>query len=439
MHALGFGEQVHSYSVKLGYDASVSIKNSIMYLYLRSGRVDEARRLFDAMRTISLVTWNAIIAGYSQIMGSEKDYLKAHHSGSEALQIYLKLHRSRMKPDLFTFSSILTVCSGLVALDQGEQIHAQTIKSGFLSDVVVGSALVNMYYKCGSAEKATKAFVEMPTRTLISWSSMITGFAQHGRCVEALQLFEDMIITGVKPNKVTFVGVLSACSHAGMEAFDFIEKTEFEPNEFVWSLLIAGCRSHGNMELGFYAAERLLQLKPKDCETYALLLSMYISAGKWKNVTKVRKMMKDKKIGSLQDWSSISIKDKVYSFKPDDKSNNQSVEMYRLLDDLVERAKSLGYVSERSLDAVDEDGNDEGILSSTIHHSEKLAVAFGLLSTCQGSSIRVIKSISMYRDSHSLIKHISAMTGREIILRDSKRLHQFNDGQCSCGDFGSLL
>ncbi|KAI3950157.1 hypothetical protein MKW92_044471 [Papaver armeniacum] len=477
MHALGFGEQVHSYSIKLGYDASVSIKNSIMYLYLRSGRVDEARRLFDAMGTISLVTWNAIIAGYSQIMGSEKDYLKVHHSGAEALQIYLKLHRSRMKPDLFTFSSILTVCSGLVALDQGEQIHAQTIKSGFLSDVVVGSALVNMYYKCGSAEKATKAFVEMPTRTLISWSSMITGFGQHGRCVEALQLFEDMIITGVKPNKVTFVGVLSACSHAGMvdealnyfemmkkkykikpvvdhyaclidmyvrlgklqEAFDFIEKMDFEPNEFIWSMLIAGCRSHGNMELGFYAAERLLQLKPKDCETYALLLSMYISAGKWNDVKKVRKMVKDKKLGNLQDWSSISIKDKVYSFKPDDKSHNRSVEMYRLLDDLVERAKSLGYVSERSLDIIDEDDNDEGTLSSTIHHSEKLAVAFGLLSTCQGSSIRVIKSISMYRDSHSLIKDISAMTGREIILRDSKRLHQFNDGQCSCGDFGSLL
>ncbi|KAI3992863.1 hypothetical protein MKX01_034213 [Papaver californicum] len=145
MHALGFGEQVHSFSIKLGYDASISIKNSIMYLYLRSGRVDEARRLFDAMGSISLVTWNAIIAGYSQIMGSEKDYLKAHHSGVEALNIYLKLNRSRMKPDLFTFSSILTVCSGLVALDQGEQIHAQTMKSGFLSDVVVGSALVNMF------------------------------------------------------------------------------------------------------------------------------------------------------------------------------------------------------------------------------------------------------------------------------------------------------
>ncbi|OVA15231.1 Pentatricopeptide repeat [Macleaya cordata] len=476
IHALGFGEQVHSFSIKLGFESNLSIRNSIMYLYLRSGRVDEARRLFDAMETITLVTWNAMIAGYSQMVGCAKDDLIAHHSGIEALNIFLKLKRSSMKPDLFTFSSILTVCSGLVALDQGEQIHAQTIKSGFLSDVVVGSALVNMYNKCGSIEKATKAFVEMPTRTLISWTSMITGYAQHGRSLQALQLFEDMRLAGVRPNKITFVGVLSACSHAGMvdealsyfemmkkkykikpvmdhfaclidmfvrlgklqEAFDFVKKMDFEPNECIWSILIAGCRSHGNMELAFYAAERLLELKPKDGETYALLLSMYLSAGKWKDVSNVRKLMRDDRLGKLRDWSSVSIKNKVYSFKPDDKSHSQSADMYKLLEDLVEKAQSLGYVSQKSLEMTDEEDKGE-TFSSTVHHSEKLGVAFGLLNMCRGASIRVIKSISMCRDCHSLIKYISLLTGREIIIRDSKRLHQFNDGHCTCGDFGSLL
>ncbi|PIA51912.1 hypothetical protein AQUCO_01000051v1 [Aquilegia coerulea] len=476
LQALEFGKQVHSMSIKLGCLSNPPVKNSIMYLYLRSGKTDEAQKMFNAMETVSLVTWNSMIAGYAQMTDIEKDVVTAQHTGTEALNIFLKLSRSSMKPDFFTFSSILTVCSSLVASTQGEQIHAQAIKTGFLSDIVVGSALVNMYNKCGDIEGATKAFVEMPTRTVISWTSMITGYAQHGRPQQALQLFEDMTLAGERPNKITFVGVFSACSHAGLvdeamryfkmmkkqykikpvmehfaclidmfvrlgrlqDAFDFIKKMNFEPNEFIWSILIAGCRSHGNLELGFYAAEHLLELKPKDSETYVLLLNMYLSAARWKDVSKVRRMMKDEKLGKLKDWSSISMKDKVRSFKPDDRSDTHSPEMYALLNDLLDKAKNLGYVSQKSLEMADEEEKGK-TFSSVVHHSEKLAVAYGLLKVPSGASIRVLKSISMCRDCHNLIKHISALTGREIIIRDSKRLHQFNNGHCSCGDFGSLL
>ncbi|KAL5705517.1 hypothetical protein ACHQM5_023814 [Ranunculus cassubicifolius] len=477
MQSLEVGEQVHSYSIKLGCISNIPVKNSIMYLYLRSGKTEEARKLFNAMETISLVTWNAMIAGYSQIADVEKDVLTAQHSGTEALNVFLKLSRSSMKPDLFTFSSILTVCSSLLALVQGEQIHAQTIKTGFLSDHVVGSALVNMYNKCGSIDSATKAFVEMHRRTLISWTSMITGYAQHGRPQLALQLFEDMRLAGERPNKITFVGVFSACSHAGMvdeamkylkmmkkeyrikpvmehyaclvdmfvrlgqlqEAFDFIKKMDFEPNEFIWSILMAGCRSHGNTELGFYAADRLLELKPENPESYMLLLNMYVSAERWKDVSRIRNLMKNEKIGKLKDWSSITIKDKVYSFKPNDRSHSSSTEMYVLLDDLVEKAKGLGYVSQKTIDVDDEQEDEVKTSSSIVYHSEKLAVAFGLLNLPSGGCIRVLKSIGMCRDSHSFIKYASLLSGREIIIRDSKRLHQFSSGSCSCGDFGSLL
>ncbi|KAK9166179.1 hypothetical protein Scep_001370 [Stephania cephalantha] len=475
MPALGFGAQVHSLIIKIGYDANIPIKNSIMYLYLKSGRPVEARRLFDEMETISLVTWNAMIAGYAQMMNYSKDELIAQHSGTEALRIFLKLNRSSLKPDLFTFSSVLTVCGSMVALEQGEQVHAQTVKTGFMSDVIVGSALVNMYNKCGSIERATKAFVEMSTRTLITWTSMITAYAQHGMSRQALQLFDDMRLAGVRPNKITFIGVFSACSHAGMveeamnyfemmkneyrikpvvehfaclidmfvrlgkleEAFDFIEKMEFEPNEFIWSILIAGCRSHGNMELGFYAVKRLLELKPKDAESYVLLLNMYLSAGRLKDVSKVRKLMRERKIDKLKDWSSISLKDIVHSFRPDDKSHPQRIEIYELLEKLINKAKDFGYVSHGALETAEED--DEAKPSTTIHHSERLAVAFGLLNMPRGASIRVIKCIGICRDCHTLIKFISLYTNREIIIRDRKRLHQFNDGHCSCGDFGSLV
>lgn len=480
--ALAMGFQVHSLSIKLGYESNLQVMNSVMYLYLKNGLVREAKKLFDAMENINLVTWNAMIAGYAQMMDIAEDSVSAHRRGIQALEIFKKLNQSGMKPDLFTFSSILTVCSSLAALDQGEQVHAQTIKSGFLSDVVVGTALVNMYSKCGSIHRASKAFVEMSTRTLISWTSMITSFAQHGQAQQALQLFEDMKFIGVKPNKITFVGILAACSHAGMvdeavsyfkmmksvykikpvmdhyaclidmfvrlgrleEAFDLITKMEFEANEVIWSILIAGCRSHGKLDLGFYAAEQLLNLNPKDSETYFLLLNMYLSAGRWKDVSRIRKMMKAEKVGKMKDWSWMSIKDKVYSFKADD-DQQRTAELKELLSDLHERAKNLGYEVQPSLEVTNDQAEEETTTTTTtstisiVHHSEKLAVAFGLLNTASAAPIRVNKSISMCKDCHNFLKFISISTTRKIIIRDSKRLHRFENGECSCGDFCSLI
>ncbi|KAF7817065.1 pentatricopeptide repeat-containing protein [Senna tora] len=469
--SLELGTQIHSFCTKLGYDSNLRIRNSLTYLYLKCGWIDEARVLFNRMDDVNLVTWNAMIAGYSQMMELAKDDLSAYQSGSEALNLFLKLNRSGMKPDLFTFSSVLSVCSRLVALEQGEQFHAQAIKTGFLSDVVVGTSLINMYNKCGSIEKASKAFLEMSTRTVISWTSMITGYSQHGRSQQALQLFEDMRLAGVRPNQITFVGVLSACSHAGLvdealknfeimqkeykikpvmdhyaclidmfvrlgrleEAFNFIKKMDFEPNEFIWSILIAGCRSHGNLELGFYAAEQLLSLRPKDTETYVLLLNMYLTAGRYKDVSRVRKIMKEEKVGKLNDLSWISIKDKVYSFKPNDKGHPQISTVYKTLEDLEAKAKNLGYESLESNEISEEEE------TNAIYHSEKLAIAFGLENLPNSSPIRVIKSTIMCRDCHNFIKYASKVTGREIIIRDTKRLHKFVNGKCSCGDFGGFV
>ncbi|KAL3820865.1 hypothetical protein ACJIZ3_006770 [Penstemon smallii] len=475
MQDLVMGSQVHSLCIKLGYGSDLHITTSIMYLYLKSGCITAAKKLFDKMNFTNLVTWNAMIAGHAEMTNFSENGLSAYFYGIEALRIYQRMNLSGLKPDLYTFSSLLTVCSSLVAMEQGEQIHAQTIKTGFLSDVVVGTALVNMYSKCGSIDRASKAFVEMYRRTLISWTSMITAFVQNGRPQQALDLFEDMRFVGVRPNTVTFVSVLSACSQVGTvdqamayydmmknvyniepvmdhyaclidmfvrlgqidEAFEFIKKTDLKPSEFIWSILVAGCRSQGKLELAFYAAEQLLELKPKDSETYFLLLNMYISAEKWKDVSRVRKMMRDEKIDNkLLDWSWISIKNKVYSFKSGDKKH-KSDEVARLLEDLIEKARGIGYRVEKNLETVDEE--KEETTASTAHHSEKLAVAFGLLNTSNAAEILVVKSTSMCRDSHNFMKIISTLTSRTITIRDSKRLHKFYDGQCSCGDFGHSL
>ncbi|GFP91616.1 pentatricopeptide repeat-containing protein at4g13650 [Phtheirospermum japonicum] len=477
VRALGLGSQVHSLSVKLGYGSDIPVMNSVMYLYLKSGCVCEAKKLFDGMKNINLVTWNAMIAGYSEMVSLTSDRVSAYLCGTEALKIFERMRRSGLKPDLYTFSSMLTICSSLVALEHGEQVHAQTIKTGFLSDVVVGTALVNMYNKCGSIDRASRAFIEMSNRTLISWTTMITAFAQHGHSQQALQLFEDMRFIGVRPNKITFVGVLSACSQAGMvdralayyemmrneykinpvidhlaclvdmfvrlgridEAFDFVEKADLTPSEFIWSILIAGCRSQGRLESGFYAAERLLELKPKDPETYLLLLNMYMSAERWRDVSRVRKMMRDEKVEKITDWSWISVKDKVYAFKFGNKGS-ESDEAAKHLEDLIDRARAIGYRAETALEM---DGHEEKA-GATVEaradtHSEKVAVAFGLLNTSNHVEIRVVKSVGMCRDCHSFMKLVSILTSRTIVVRDSKRLHRFSRGQCSCKDFGGFV
>ncbi|XP_022951266.1 putative pentatricopeptide repeat-containing protein At5g52630 [Cucurbita moschata] len=477
MQTLSLGAQIHSLSIKLGYGSSIPINSSVMYLYLKCGWLIEAQKVFEGMETPNLITWNSMIAGHAKMMDAAEDDLAAHKSGSTALNMFQKLYHSGIKPDLFTFSSVLSVCSRLVALEQGEQVHAQIIKSGVLADVVVGTALVSMYNKCGSIDEASKAFLEMPSRTLISWTSMITGLAQHGLSQQALRVFEDMRLAGVEPNKITFVGVLSACSHGGLvdealyyfevmqkqykiepvmdhfacmidmymrlgrveEAFDVVKKMNFEPNEIIWSMLIAGCRSHGNSELGFYSAEQLLKLRPKDAETYVSLLNMYISAGRWKDVSKVRKLMTEEKLGKLKDWSWISIKEKVYSFKPNDKSHHQTTEMYELLETLLDEVKPLGYEPVQYTEAIEEENGEETVFSSTIYHSEKLAVAFSLLNLPTATPIRVVKSITMCRDCHNFIRFISLLTGREIVIRDKKQLHKFSNGYCSCRGFGDLL
>jgi len=474
---LNLGKQVQAFCFKIGCETNLPVKNSTMYLYLRKGETEEAMRLFEGMDGVSIITWNAMISGYAQIMETAKDNLHARSRGFQVLKIFLNLKRSSLKPDLFTFSSILSVCSAMMALEQGEQIHAQTIKTGFLSDVVVNSALVNMYNKCGCIEDATKAFVEMSTRTLVTWTSMISGYSQHGRPQEAIQLFEDMRFAGIKPNEITFVSVLSACSYAGLadeaeryfnmmkeeykiepvvdhygcmidmfvrlgwldDAFSFIKRTGFEPNEAIWSSLVAGCRSHGNMELAFYAADRLLKLNPKGIETYVLLLNMYISTGRWHDVARVRKLMKQEDLGILRDRSWITIKDKVYFFRANDKTHEQSDDLYQLLENLLEKAKTIGYEPYQNAELSDSEDDEKSAAGSLKHHSERLAVALGLLQTPPRPTIRITKNITMCRDCHCSIKFFSLLANREIVVRDSKRLHKFKDGRCSCGDFSSLL
>eukprot|EP01018_Ginkgo_biloba_P031778 Gb_10324 [translate_table: standard] len=434
--------------------------NTMIAGYAQNGYVDEALKLFQEMPERSLVSWTAIIAAYAQ---------NGHFE--ESLKLFRQMQLAGVKPNSDTFASALPACANLAALEHGKEVHEDIIRSGFQYDVFVGSALVDMYAKCGSIDDACKVFGKMPKRDVVLWNAMIVGYAMHGYGMEALNLFEQMRHSGTNPNDVTFIGVLSACCHAGLvddgkryfdsmsehyhitpamehyccmvdllgraglldEAQDLVNKMTIKPSTAVWGSLLGACRIHANTKLGESVAERLFEMDPENAAPYVLLSNIYAAAGRWDGIDKVRKMMKDRRIKKKPGCSWIEVNKQVYAFVVGDRSHPQMQEIYAQLETLSGQMKEGGYVPDTrfALNDVEEE-QKECILG---HHSEKLAIAFGLINTTPGTPIRIIKNIRVCGDCHSAIKFISKIVAREIVVRDANRYHHFKDGCCSCGDY----
>eukprot|EP01018_Ginkgo_biloba_P019942 Gb_25604 [translate_table: standard] len=460
MTAFKQGKQIHTQIIKNGFDFNIFVGNALVDMYAKCGDVEKARFIFDKRPARNSVSWTSMIAGYAQ---------KGH--GEEALKLFCHMQRTDVKSDHATFASALRACASLAAMEQGKQVHAGIIKAGFDTNVFAGSALVDMYAKCGSIEDALHMFNKIPQRNLISWNAMIAGYAQNGCGKETLQLFEQMLQAGVKPDQVTFISVLSACSHAGLvdegyqyfssmsqdhcitpradhyacmidllgrcghldEAENFINNMTIEPDAIMWLALLGACRIHGNIQLGKRAAESLFKLQPKNAAPYVLLSNMYAAAGRWGDVAMVRKIMNDKGVKKETAYSWIEVKNRVHAFVSDDRLHPQMKEIYATLERLASQMKAEGYVPDKKF--VLHDVEEEWKEHFLCYHSEKLAVAFGIMSTAQWTTIRIVKNLRVCGDCHNAIKLISKIVGREIILRDANRFHHFMDGHCSCGDY----
>eukprot|EP01018_Ginkgo_biloba_P010984 Gb_29028 [translate_table: standard] len=465
--------------------------NAMIAGYAQNGKMEDASQLFDSMPVRNVASWNAMIAGYAQnkqIQHSRQFFDKMHkrdilswtamiagytqnEHGEEALKLFSQMKHLGLRAIQSTFTCVLSACASLAALEQGKQLHNHTIKTGFEPGIIVGNALITMYCKCGSIDEAYRVFEKMPERDVITWNAMIAGYAQHGCGKEALQIFELMQKVGIKPNHITLVGVLSACSHAGLvdegrhyfdsmlvehgitattehytcmvdllgragcldEAEEFVNSMPFEPNASMWGALLGASRIHGNMELGKRAAEHIFKLEPENAGMYVLLSNMYAAVGRWDDVTKLRVMMKDRGVKKEPGCSWIEVKNSVHAFLVGDKSHPQIEKIYAKLGRLAEQMRAAGYVPITNFVLHDmEEEQKEHIL---YHHSEKLAIAFGLINTPSGTTIRVIKNLRVCGDCHIAIKFISKIVGREIVVRDANRFHHFKDGLCSCGDY----
>ncbi|KAM1030469.1 hypothetical protein EV1_033962 [Malus domestica] len=453
------GRQLHTYCFKYGLDSNVYVGTALVDMYARCGHMDESQLVFDALDTKNEVSWNALIAGHAR---------KAQ--GEHALRLFWKMLREGFKPTHFTYSSVLTACASAGSLEQGKWVHAHMIKSVVTLVAFVGNTLLDMYAKSGSIEDAKKVFDRMVRRDVVSWNSMLTGYAQHGFGKETVQRFEEMLRIGIQPNDITFLCVLTACSHAGLldegqyyfdlmkqyniepqvshyvtivdllgrgnlldRAEKFIREMPIEPTAAVWGALLGACRMHKNIELGAYAAERSFELDPHDSGPHVILSNIYASAGRWIDAAKVRKMMKEGGVKKEPACSWVDIENAVHMFVANDDAHPQRVEILRMWEMISMKIKEIGYVPDTShvLFYVDQQEREVKLQ----YHSEKLALAFALLNTPPGSTIRIKKNIRVCGDCHSAIKFVSKVEGREIIVRDTNRFHHFRDGSCSCGDY----
>ncbi|KAI5660866.1 hypothetical protein M9H77_20189 [Catharanthus roseus] len=490
-----FGKQLHAYilrtEVKTGGEFLVSVNNALITLYGKCGKVDQARKIFGQIAVKDLVSWNAVLSAYvsARRINEAKHFFEKmpeknslawtvmisgfaqNAFGEEGLRLFNQMRLNGIEQCDYAFAGAITACAVLAALEQGRQLHCQIIRLGFDSSLSAGNALITMYARCGVVEAAHTLFLTMPCLDSVSWNAMIAALGQHGHAAQALELYEEMLEEQIPPDRITFLTLLSACTHAGLveegrrlfnsmsenfginpgedhyarlidllcragkfsEAKNVIQNMPFEPGAPIWEALLAGCRNHRNLDLGVQAAERLFDLMPQHDGTYILLSNMFATAGRWEDAAKVRKLMRDRGVKKEPGCSWIEVENNVHVFLADDTAHPEMHAIYDYLYKLVLRMRKLGYVPDTKYVLHDTESEQKEYALST--HSEKLAVVFGLLKLPRGATIRVFKNLRICGDCHNAFRFMSMAEQRLIVVRDGKRFHHFRNGECSCGNY----
>lgn len=461
--SLRTGKEVHAHVLRDGYESNVHIMTTLVDFYARFGQVANASYVFNLMPVKNVVSWSAMVACYAK-----------NGMPFQALELFsqMMVESCDMLPNSVTMISVLQACASLAAMEQGKLIHGYILRKGLDSILPVSSALVAMYAKCGDLELARCVFDQMEKRNVVSWNSMISSYGIHGFGSKAVEVFQEMVSQGVSPTPVTFVSVLGACSHSGLveqgkslflsmmtdhgitptvehyacmvdllgranqldEAAKIIQDMRIEPGAKAWGSLLGACRIHGNIELAEKASRRLFKLEPKNAGNYVILADIYAEAGMWNEVRSLKKLIEEKGLQKVSGCSWIEVNRKVYSLSSVEELNPQIEQIHALLLKLsAEMKEKEGYVPETKAVLYDLDSLEKEQI--VLGHSEKLAVAFGLINNSKGETIRITKNLRLCEDCHSFTKFVSSFTGREIIVRDVNRVHYFRDGLCSCADY----
>lgn len=453
-------KSIHCLIIKTGFQGYHHVNNALVDMYAKKQNLGCAFKVFNTMKDKDVISWTSLVTGYA-------------HNGSheEALKIFCEMRINGISPDQFIISSILSACAEVTVLELGQQVHGNFIKAGFKSSLSVDNSLVAMYAKCGCIEDANKVFDSMEIRNVVTWTALIVGYAQNGKGKKSIKFYEEMIESGIKPDFITFIGLLFACSHAGLvetgrkyfysmdtiygikpglahyacmvdllgrsgkldEANEILSTMVEKPDATLWKALLAACRKHKNLDLGVKAAKNLFELEPTNAVPYVLLSNLYSSNGKWEEAAKIRRLMKSRGVTKDPGKSWIEMNGKVHTFMSEDRIHLRTNEIYSKVDEMMILIKAAGYVPDTNFALHDTD--EEGKEIALMFHSEKLAVAFGFIVVPLGASIRVFKNLRICGDCHDFMKFVSGVFHRHIILRDSNCFHHFREGTCSCGEY----
>ncbi|GAB4851336.1 hypothetical protein Ancab_030729 [Ancistrocladus abbreviatus] len=357
----GLVEEAHALSAKSPFSDFVSSTNMIVG-YFGISEVEVAVKIFELMPIRDTTVWNATIFGLGE-----------NDSGEDGLKLFIRMRELGQCPDEATFTSVLTICSNLSTLHLGKQTHAHVIRMGFEYCTAVSNALVTLYARCGNMDSALREFTSMPIHDVISWNSIICGFAHQGDGEKALEMFKRMILTDVHPNHITFVGVLSACSHAGLvdqgkfyfdcmryryliqpttehytcvvdmlgrhgsigEAVALLDQMRADAIEVpasVWGALLGACRMYNNVEVGERAGERVLEIEPHNSGVYLILAEIFMSHGRISDAQRILLRMKEKGVKKQPGCSWIEVNDRGHLFLAGDSSHPEFGSIRALLD-----------------------------------------------------------------------------------------------------------
>ncbi|PIN07104.1 hypothetical protein CDL12_20332 [Handroanthus impetiginosus] len=431
--------------------------NVLIDSFMKVGEVDIAKKVFFALPTRDVVTWNSIIGGCVR-----------NGFFSESIGMFKEMLQTKVEPDGFTFASVITACSRLGALYHGNWVHGLMAEKKIELNYLLSSALVDMYSRCGRIETAKSIFNAVPKTDVSLWNAILSGLAMHGLAVDAISVFKTMERENISPDPVTFIGVLTACSHCGLveegrkyfnlmkkdysiqpqlehygamvdlfaraglleEARGMIEEMPMEPDVVIWRALLSSCRTHRNFELGEEVVAKIKHLGSGD---YILLSNIYCSTKKWDNAETVRHTMHKKGVHKTKGKSWVELHGAIHHFKAGDRSHPETKAIYKILEALIHRTRMEGYVS--SPDLVLMDISEEEKEENLNYHSEKLALAFGILKSSPGAEISISKNLRTCLDCHCWMKIVSKVLHRVIIVRDRIRFHRFEKGFCTCGDY----
>ncbi|KAL5988701.1 hypothetical protein ACLOJK_026801 [Asimina triloba] len=461
---LAQGRALHAHVLKfLGSTSDQFLQSSLLHFYSKCGRLALSRYLFDQIQSPDLGAWNSILSAHA----SREDAASA----VVALVLFNEMLRSAIAPNEVTLVALVSACADLGVLSQGAWAHAYVERRGLSLNRFVGTTLIDMYARCGRADLANQVFDELPVKDTLCFNALIRGLAVHGHCQRALWLFDQMMREGVEVDDVTILAVMSACAHVGWvaegrrhfesmkgvhgiepkvehygclvdilgragqldAAMDVVQGLPMQPNAVVWRSLLGACRIHGNLELGELALKHLVHLEPDNSGNYVLLSNMYAEMNRWDDVWRVRRLMKDKGINKMPGSSLIEMDGPVHEFVMGDKAHPCRKEIYAMLEEMNKRFHASGYrpCTKDVLFDIDEE-EKEGAIS---YHSEKIAIAFGMLASKPNATIRIIKNLRVCGDCHETTKLVSLIYDREIIVRDRIRFHHFKSGKCSCLDY----